>query len=114
MIEWLIGAAVFGLVGELFGASRRPSSPSSYQPNNTPQKFNLNSQATENQKPGTAWDVAKFRELAAALDWLERPSGYPAACVTPPVLSEAAKYRGFLKQELARVEGAIEGSSPLC
>ncbi len=108
MIEWLIGAAVFGLVGELFGASRRPSSPSSYQPNNTPQKFNLNPQATENQKPGTAWDVAKFRELAAALDWLERPSGYPAACVTPPVLSEAAKYRGFLKQELARVEGAIE------
>ncbi|MDM7459768.1 MAG: UvrD-helicase domain-containing protein [Paracoccus sp. (in: a-proteobacteria)] len=108
MIEWLIGAAVFGLVGELFGASRRPSSAPSYQPVNTRPKFALNPGATESQRPETAWDVAKFHELAAALDWLEGPSQYPAACVTPPILSEAAKYRGFLKQELTRVEGKIE------
>ncbi|EAQ47320.1 helicase IV [Roseobacter sp. MED193] len=108
MIEWLVGAAVFGLVGELFGASRRPSSPPSYQPNNTRPKFTLTPQAAEEQKPETAWDAAKFHELSVALDWLERPCGYPAACETPPVLSEAAKYRGFLKQELARLEDTID------
>ena len=107
MIEWLIGAAVFGLVGELFGASRRPSSTPSYQPVSTRPKFTLTPQAAEVQKPETAWDVAKFQELSAALSWLESPSRYPAACVTPPILSEAAKYRGFLKQELVRVEGMI-------
>lgn len=107
MIEWLIGAAVFGLVGELFGASRRPSSAPSYQPVSTRPKFTLTPQAAEEQKPETAWDVAKFHDLSAALDWLESASRYPAACVTPPILSEAAKYRGFLKQELARVEGMI-------
>jgi DNA helicase IV len=111
MIEWLIGAAVFGLVGELFGASRRPSSASSYQPVKTRPEFTLNPQATEGQRPETAWDVAKFHELAAALDWLESPDRYPAACVTPPILSEAAKYRGFLTQELARVEGMTEGKA---
>jgi DNA helicase-4 len=108
MIEWLIGAAVFGLVGELFGASRRPSSDPSHRPVNTLSKFSLFPQASENQRPETEWDVAKYHELAAALDWLERPSRYPAACVTPPILSEAAKYRGFLKQELVRLEGMID------
>ncbi|WP_375552326.1 UvrD-helicase domain-containing protein [Rhodophyticola porphyridii] len=108
MIEWLIGAAVVGLVGELFGASRRPSSDPSYQPVNTRPQYSLNSQVTENQRPEAAWGVAKFNELATALDWFESPSRYPAACVTPPVLSEAAKYRGFLKQELARLESTID------
>ena len=107
MIEWLIGAAVFGLVGELFGASRRPSSAPSYQPVSTHPKFTLTPQVAEEQKPETTWDVAKFHELSAALDWFESPSRHPAACVTPPILSEAAKYRGFLKQELVRVEGMI-------
>jgi len=107
MIEWLIGAAVFGLVGELFGASRRPSSAPSYQPVSTRPRFALTPQSAEEQKPETAWDAVKFHELSAALDWLESPSRYPAACVTPPILSEAAKYRGFLKQELVRVEGMI-------
>lgn len=107
MIEWLIGAAVFGLVGELFGASHRPSSAPSYQPVSARPKFTLTPQVADEQKPETAWDVAKFLEMSAALDWLESPSWYPAACVTPPILSEAAKYRGFLKQELARVEGMI-------
>lgn len=111
MIEWLIGAAVVGLVGELFGASRRPSSAPSYQPVNTRPQFSLNSKVTDNQRPEAAWDVAKFHELATALDWLESPSRYPAACVTPPVLSEAAKYRGFLKHELARLEGVFENKA---
>lgn len=111
MIEWLIGAAVFGLVGELFGASRRPSSVPSYQPVTTRPKFTLTPKVAEEQKPETPWDVAKFLELSAALDWLESPPRYPAACVMPPILSEAAKYRGFLKQELARVEGMIADKS---
>ncbi|MGI3209840.1 hypothetical protein ACROSR_01865 [Roseovarius tibetensis] len=113
MIEWLIGAAVFGLVGELFGASRRLPSAPSYQPVSTRPKLTLTPQAAEEQKPETAWDVSRFHELSAALDCLESPSPYPAACVTPPVLSEAAKYRGFLKQELVRVEGMI-GDKAVC
>lgn len=57
--------------------------------------------------PETAWGVAKFHELEVALDWLESSRRYPAACVTPPILCEAAKYLGFLSKELARLEGMI-------
>lgn len=108
MIEWLVGAAVFGLVGELFGAARRPSSPSTRQPIITRPKSNQNVNDSENQKPETEWDAARFRELTAALDWLANPPQFPAACVTPPVLSEAAKHRGFLRHELIRVRANFE------
>ena len=108
MIEWLIGGAVLGLVGELFGASRRPSPPPAHQSGNTGHFLSLALMAPENQKPETAWGVTRFQQLAAALDWLERPPLYPAACAIPPLLSEAARYRGFLRQELARVEGALQ------
>lgn len=108
MIEWLIGAAVFGLVGELFGASRRPPTPPSHQPTVSRPTIRLNFHGSEIQKPEMAWDAARFRELAASLDWLENPPQFPAACVTPPILSEAAKYGGFLKRELVRIGATID------
>ena len=112
MIGWIIGAAIFAVVGELFGAPRRQPPP--YQPIlATRPIFKLNPDQAENEKPKTEWDAARFRELAAALDWLENPPQFPAACLTPPVLSEAASHRGYLTQELIRVGTGIEDKALL-
>lgn len=107
MIEWLIGAAIFAVVGELFGAPQRESSPrQSILATRPPSGANVNQ--TENEKPKTDWDTVRFRELATALDWLENPPHFPAACLTPSILSEAARHRGYLKQEFIRVGAGIE------
>lgn len=105
MIEWLIGAAVYGLVGELFGASRRQSSPRPHRSMQmTAPPVWLSQREAQCGKSKKVWDAARFRELAIALEWLENPGQFPAACVSPQILSEAASHSEFLKQKLIRIE----------
>ncbi|RGP37096.1 UvrD-helicase domain-containing protein [Pseudotabrizicola alkalilacus] len=114
MIEWLIGAAVFGLVGELFGASRsKSSSPSPKSILITQPQSGLNLNLAKHEKPETEWNSTRFRQLAAELAWLNNPPQFPAACLTPAILCEAAKYSDYLRQQLARTETGIEDTTQL-
>lgn len=107
MIEWIIGAAIFAVVGELFGTKRREAPPS---PSILTSRPHLKSSPIlpEEEKPQSDWDAARFGELSVALSWLDSPPVFPAACLTPPILSEAARYRRYLKRNLARIKTSLE------
>jgi DNA helicase-4 len=107
MIEWLVGAAVVVMAGQLFSAGPSPNGPGK------PRRESLSSvpRRPEDEKPASEWDAARFRELVAALDWLENPPQFPSANATPPILSEAAKHRGYLKRKLMWIGAEIGDKS---